>query len=292
MPSLFVVIAIFIWSSLGVFVRYAGLPVYEIIFYSAFFSLLFQGPVIFGTPLRRHFPGMRQIPGILIVTILLLLNTTTFLLAYEKTTIANAVFTHYIAPVVVAVLAYLLLREKITKRIVLSILIASAGLWIMLGGVTIVDCFRSLMRDGLRLSGEMLGIVSGLSSGVFYALLIITIRFFVRKINPYVMVFLQNSLMVIILFPFVEISLKGNLWLLFLMGALHSTLAPFLYYRGLEEVQANRTAVLGYLEPVGAIIFSMIFLGEYPGLRSYLGGALILLAGYLTLKEKVDEKGS
>jgi len=50
-------------------------------------------------------------------------------------------------------------------------------------------------------------------------------------------------------------------------------------------VQANRAAVLGYLEPVGAIIFSMIFLSEFPPMNAYIGGGLILLSGFLTVKE-------
>jgi drug/metabolite transporter (DMT)-like permease len=132
----------------------------------------------------------------------------------------------------------------------------------------------------------MIGILSGLLSGIFYALLIILIRVFSQKMNPYVLVFFQNLFIAFILFPFVKVFPAEKLWLFALMGATHATAAPFLYYRGLRSVLASRAAVLGYLEPVGAIIFSIILLGEIPGMRSYLGGALIILSGYLTIKEK------
>ncbi len=68
------------------------------------------------------------------------------------------------------------------------------------------------------------------------------------------------------------------------MGIIHSTIAPILYFRGLQEVTANRAAVLGYLEPVCAIIISMIFLNEMPGINAIIGGMLIIFSGYLTLK--------
>ena len=50
------------------------------------------------------------------------------------------------------------------------------------------------------------------------------------------------------------------------MGIVHSTVAPILYFKGLQTVTANRAAVLGYLEPVSAILFSMVFLNEKPGI--------------------------
>jgi drug/metabolite transporter (DMT)-like permease len=69
------------------------------------------------------------------------------------------------------------------------------------------------------------------------------------------------------------------------MGIVHSTMAPILYFKGIQLVTANKAAVLGYLEPVCAIIFSIFFLNEHPGVNSIIGGALIIFSGYLTLKD-------
>ncbi|MFA4829254.1 MAG: EamA family transporter [Thermodesulfovibrionales bacterium] len=44
--------------------------------------------------------------------------------------------------------------------------------------------------------------------------------------------------------------------------------------------------MLGYIEPVSAIILSMIFLSEMPGINSIIGGVLIIFSGYLTLRER------
>jgi len=285
MPSLYIAAAILIWSSLGLIVRLSGVEVHVLIFYSTCFSLVFQSLMFTGRHYRRSFPPLNKLPFIFLLSACLLLNTFTFLFAYANTSIANAVLTHYIAPVIVAFLAVLFLGERITGRIVISILLASTGLWIMLGGATIMECIRNVFSEGFHLTRDLIGITSGLVSGVAYAVLVILVRVFTQKFNPYVLVFIQNSFMALILLPFVRVFPVERMWIFALMGALHSTAAPFLYYKGLSSVQANRAAVLGYLEPVGAIIFSMIFLAEFPPLNAYIGGGLILLSGYLTVKE-------
>ena len=53
-----------------------------------------------------------------------------------------------------------------------------------------------------------------------------------------------------------------------------------------KHVSANRAAVLGYLEPVCAIIFSMLLLKEIPGTHSIFGGILIIFSGYVTMSDK------
>jgi drug/metabolite transporter (DMT)-like permease len=106
-----------------------------------------------------------------------------------------------------------------------------------------------------------------------------------QKFNPLVLAFFSNVSIAILLAPFVrEIPLHA-LWSYLFMGIVHSTIAPILYFKGLQLVTANKAAVLGYLEPVGAIIFGMIFLWEYPTAISLIGGALIIFSGYLTLRD-------
>ncbi len=286
MASLLIVVAILIWSSLGIFVRLAGVPVHVLLFYSTLFSLLFQSLIFTQKRFREAIPKPKVFPLIFLLSLCLLLNSFTFLFAYSKTSIANAVLTHYTAPVIVAFLGTIFLGERVTVRVVLSIIIASAGLWIMLDGATIIECFRNVFREGFHLTPDLLGIISGLLSGFFYAILIVLIRVFMQRMNPYVVVFFQNLFMALMLLPFVNVLPYEKIWIFVIMGLLHSTLAPYLYYWGLRSVLATRTAVLGYLEPVGAIIFGMIFLAEAPPMRAYIGGALILVSGYLTIREK------
>jgi drug/metabolite transporter (DMT)-like permease len=161
---------------------------------------------------------------------------------------------------------------------VLSIAIASIGLVILLG-MEPAEFMRGLGEPG----SDAMGIASGLVSGAAYAVLILLVRAFSLNIHPVPMCFIQNITILAILLPFVGVPPAGAVWSFIVMGIAHSTLAPILYFKGMQYVTANRAAILGYIEPVGAIIFGMVFLGEYPKAISLLGGLLILYSGYLAL---------
>ncbi len=290
MHSLYIVFAIIIWSSLGVFVRLADVDVHLVIIYSSLFSICFQSLIFLFPSIRNEIPSIKKMPFIAILSFLLLINTFTFLLAYAKTSVSNAVFTHYIAPVIVAILAAIFLKERITASVIFSIILASVGLVIMLGGVSSVESFWPIFKNGLGFSSDLIGIASGLTSGIAYAFLIILVRVFTQRFNPFILVFFQNAFIALILLPFIRYVPFNKLVLFAIMGAMHSTLAPYLYYHGLKVVQANRAAILGYIEPLGAIIFGMFFLYEYPGKMSIIGGLLIIISGYIIIRTNSENK--
>jgi drug/metabolite transporter (DMT)-like permease len=272
-PSLYIILAIFLWSSLGIIVRLAGVEVHVIIFYSSFTAAIIQGIILTREKYRKQMPGVKEVRYLAILGIISLVNTFTYFYAFKHTTIANAVLTHYIAPVLVAFLAPVFLGEKTTKKIVIAIVIASAGLWVMLNGFAFGE-------------SHMAGIMAGMLSGFAYAIIVIISRVYAQNFHPLVMVFFSNVVIAAFVAPFVKELPLNVLWIFLLMAVVHSTIAPVLYFTGLKVVTANRTAVLGYLEPVIAIIFSMIFLNEFPGVNSIFGGALIIFSGYLTLKSE------
>lgn len=271
LPSLYILLALFLWSSLGVIVKLSGVAVHVLIFYSVIVSLIVQGIILSRKTYRKEFPGLKLLQYPLILGAASLMNTFSYYLAFKHTTIANAVLTHYTAPVIVAFLAPLFLRERVTRPIIISIAIASAGLWIMLNGFSFNE-------------GDALGITAGLVSGFAYAVVVILIRIYTQSFNPVVLAFFSNAVIAILLAPFVREFPVNALWSFLVMGIVHSTIAPILYFKGLRYVSAGRTAVLGYIEPVIAIIFGIIFLSELPGKGSIIGGLLIIFSGYLTLR--------
>ncbi len=273
MASLYILLAIFLWSSLGLVVRSSGIAIHTLIFYSVVVSLIVQGIILSQKAYRKEIPGVKELRYPMILGFFSLLNTFTYFYAFKHTTIANAVLTHYIAPVIVAFLAPLFLKEIITRRIIIVIVMASTGLWVMLNGFAFKE-------------GHIAGIMAGLVSGLTYAIIIIFVRVQTRNFNPLVLVFFSNAVIAILLAPFIREIPLNALWSFLLMGIVHSTIAPILYYKGLQYVTANRAAVLGYLEPVSAIIFSMLFLNELPGINSIIGGILIIFSGYLTLRKE------
>ena len=267
----YILLAIFLWSSLGIVVRLSGTEVRFLIFYSLLVSIILQGAMLLQKKNQAAGRDPKKLFYPVILGSFLLLNNFSFYYAFQNTTIANAVLTHYTAPIIVAFLAAVFLGEKVTGKLLFSISMASAGLWILLDGFSLDKAHGY-------------GIAAGLVSGVAYAVIIILSRSYARHFTPLFLSFCNNICMMVMLLPFIR-ALPLYAWGSFvIMGILHYTIAPILYFKGLQTVTANRAAVLGYFEPVSAIVFSMIFLKEIPGIHSLYGGILILFSGYLTIR--------
>lgn len=270
MAQLYILLAIFLWSSLGIVIRLAAVPVHIIVFYALMVSGILQGAYIITKGYHREIVHLTQIRYPLLLGVISAINMLTFYFAYQMTTIANAVLTHYTAPVLVAFLAVFFLKEKMTWPLILAILLASAGLWIMLNGL-------SLQK------GQAAGIIAGVISGGAYALIVVLGRLYAPQFRPVLLTFLVNMTGIILLAPFVREFPRHAVSSFLIMGIVHSTIAPILYYRGLRDVSASRTAVLGYLEPLCAILLGMLFVHEMPGVRSLYGGILIVCSGFITI---------
>jgi drug/metabolite transporter (DMT)-like permease len=266
-----ILLAIFLWSSLGVIFRLSDLPVHVFLFYSLVIAVSVQSLIALKKGYIKEIKDRKELAAPVLLGLVSLFNSLAFFYAFRTTTISNAVLTHYTAPIIVAFLAVLFLREKITKMLIGAIATSSIGLWIMLDGVSVQQ-------------GNMIGILSGLASGVAYAVIIILARMYAGHYRPFMLTYIVNITIMVCLAPFVREFPVHAAWSFLIVGLVHSIIAPVLYYRGLQEVSASRAAVLGYLEPVSAILLSMVFLSEMPGQNSLLGGALILCSGYMTIK--------
>ncbi len=291
MGYLKIITAILIWSSLGIFVRKTGLPTLSIVFYPAAIGGAIQLLMLLKTGQMRdavRMPGnsAKSILLLSLVPFFFLANSFLFYFAFTHTTIANAVLSHYTAPVFVALMAPLFLKERILKITWLAIIIASLGLWLILRTPA---------------SGELIflqeshsrGIIAGALSGLAYAFLILIVRGIVSRFSALFIIFVQNTVVALILLPFVFASPMPlqSLMYMIIMGVVHSTIAPLLYVQGFRTVKANEAAVLGYFEPVGAIILALIFLHEVPGVTALLGGVLILFSGFMIVKGGGEQRG-
>jgi drug/metabolite transporter (DMT)-like permease len=280
MPAL--IGALLLWSSLGVFIKLSDASPVTLVFFPCVVSLLPLFILII-TQKKQDLYLLDSSSGasIILLGIIALINTGSYFFACHYTSIANAVFAHYTAPLFVAMLAPLFLQERLTLRTITAIVIAAYGLWMMLG-IDISSLFLSIEVQ----NRDNIGILFGILSGITYALALIIIRKNAATIDPYILTFGQNLVIVIFLLPFVTLPhpFFPTGWFLFVMGIMHSTLAPVLYFRGMRNISANKAAICGYLEPVSAVILAALFLGENISFSTMLGGSLILISGYISRK--------
>ena len=182
----------------------------------------------------------------------------------------------------VLILSPLLLREKQSARAYIGMGAAVVGLVLAVGlGDTSVTAT---------------GLIVGLGSAVFYAGLII----FNKKIDGVTGLPLTTIEMVIaacVMLPYVLLTgghvgfppdIEGTLYLIFLC-LVNTGLACWLYFSSMNRLPARAVALFGYVDPVSALIFSAVFLGDRMGVLQIVGAVLVFAgAAFGQSKSKSD----
>lgn len=201
------------------------------------------------------------------------LNVLLFFAAMQKTTVAVAVLTHYLAPVFVAVLAPILLRES-----------KPAGIWptvaAALFGLT-------LLLEPHRSQGEMsfVGAAFGSASALLFAGAILSMKRLGEWFSTTQILVWHYPCALLLLYCFIPSGelftlSKEVLGILLLCGLLPGALGGFLFVEGVRRLPASRAGVLSLMEPLVAVVVGILVWGERPGLIAYLGGLIVLLAAY------------
>lgn len=198
--------------------------------------------------------------------------------ALARSTSANTAWLVALNPVVTAVLAAWLLRERLAGR---------------LGGLALASLGTILVLSGGQPLGVVLGLPSvrgdllTLASTVSWALYTVYGRgFATRRAASVVTAHVLGAAALVYLPGFVvgegwrelaRLSLGGWLCLAYL-GLGCSGLAFLLYYAALEHLEAGQVAAFIYVEPLIAQVLSVALLGE-PLTAAVVGGGGAILAG-------------
>lgn len=272
-------VSFFIWSSWIIPVRMLGENPFTISFYISLFVSIGWGCFLLIRSRQNLMPGKRDLFRLLLQALFFQLNILTYLGALQYTDAAVAVLTHYTAPIFVAILAPFILKEKITLRVLISLLLSATGFAII---------FFKRPSAG---ENFLLGTFLGLASGFFYALIIILAKDLLFRVKGEVVLFYQNFFGTLIMLFFIPmISFKSEpvfYWQMLLIAALYPGLGSFLYMKGLKKVEGVKASIVGYLEPLCTIAWGWIFFGEEITIKTIAGGILILYSGYyITKREK------
>lgn len=199
--------------------------------------------------------------------------------AYNHTSVATATLCYYLAPILVILAAPFVLKEKLTLKKGLCSLAALAGI-ILVSGVS------NFQTTGTE---DMKGIFFGIGAAVLYASVILMNQK-LRDISSYDKTILQLVIASLALLPYVlatenwsQITLTPlSVVLLLVAGVVHTGLAYWMYFGSMEHLKAHTIALFSYLDPVVAIVLSLVFLREPMGISSAIGAVLILGAAYIS----------
>jgi len=161
-------------------------------------------------------------------------------------------------------------NHKFTIALILSVI----GMYLISGG-----SYESRIGDLIVLAGAF-----------FWALQVLAVDRFSKKYFSIDLVFFQYAVTAIaglVLFPassFPE-SLISVFPILLYLAAVCSILVGVLQVLGQKYTSASQAVLIYALEPVSALLFSLLMLGEKLGIIESIGATLILISVIISLKE-------
>lgn len=189
--------------------------------------------------------------------------------AYARIGVSIASLLYYCGPVIVMALSPLLFKEKITANKVV-------GFLAVIVGVVLIN------TNSFNGKGDVFGIICGLLSAVMYAFMVICNKK-AKKITDLENSTLQLAIAFLTVALFVGLKqgytmeiAPASILPIFILGLLNTGVGCYLYFSSIGKLKVQTVAICGYLEPLSAVIFSVIFLKETMLTFQILGAVFII----------------
>lgn len=262
--QVFVALAALVWSSAGVLQRELSVDVATQVAGRALFAVL---ALLTFVVVSERCGAMRAFAigrAELAVVVCGAIASGTFLVALNHTTVANVLFMQAAAPIAAAVIAWVGLREPVSRRTVLAMIVALGGVGLMVGG-----------PGGAHGLGLALSVVMTLS----FALLVVITRYR-RDISMAPAICLSQVLVFAVAAPFADPGSLGSrdLALLAALGIGQIGLGLVFLTLGARLIPAAEVALITLLEIVLGPLWVWLAFSERPSTTTLLGGAIVVTA--------------
>ena len=212
------------------------------------------------------------------------LNWVLLFESYRYTSVAVATLCYYMAPIFVMLVSPVLLKEKLTAKKVVCVLVALTGM-VFVSGV---------LDGGISDISELKGILFGLGAAALYAS-VVMMNQTLGEVPTYDKTIMQLGAAAVVLIPYIllveDISAVELTPLIIVMlvivGIVHTGIAYALYFGSMNGLKAQTVALFSYIDPIVAIILSALFLKEPMTIYSGIGAVLVLGA---TMISELPEK--
>ena len=204
------------------------------------------------------------------------LNALLYFEALRRGPVPIAVLSHYLAPVLVALASPILLHQRPSARVWLSLPLSLAGLALLL----------DLSGDGADTTTTAL---LGAGSAVFYAAQILLQKQAGDVLEPSELLVWHAWIAGLLLLPFALAeptpAWSSVAWLM-LGAVIGGSFAGSVFLWGLRSVDAARAGVLTYIEPLVGVLSGVLVLHTPLPALAPVGGLLILGSGWMVLRER------
>jgi len=240
--------------------------------------------IILARGLSFNFKGQRT--GLALGSIILTAHFIIQIVGIKYTSATNTGWLIAAIPLVTAVLAYLILKERIGRNVVVGIAVATVGILLLISKGRLFDFgWLSSIGDWLVLG-----------SAHTWALYTITTRDLSRAYNPltvsFTLLLAPAIVALVIMLPTSQWSSFSSLptiaiaALLFL-GILGTAIAHWFWQEGVARLGAAKAGIFLYLEPITTTVVAVPYLHEAFGVYTAIGGVMVLMGvGLAQIKMK------
>ena len=272
--------SMFIFGTIGIFVRHISLPSHIIALVRGVIGVIFLMTFVL---LKGGRLDLQQVKKNLLWLCLsgaaIGFNWIFLFEAYNYTSVAVATLCYYMSPVIIILVSPFILRERLTAKKCLCVVVALFGM----------VCISGILAGELPRGDELIGIAFGLAAAVLYACVVLMNKQ-LKEISAFDRTILQLGISAIVLLPYclavtdfsaLQIS-SGSIPMLVLLGIVHTGLAYLLYFGGMEYVPGQTAAMISYVDPAIAVLASVMVLREPMMPVEAVGAVLILGAALLS----------
>ena len=280
-----IALAASLWGTVGVAVGflYATTPLTALPV--GFYRLAFAAPLLAlalaltrgGRARRIAKANFRDGAAVVLMGVMLAVYQICYFAAIARVGVAVAtLITLCTAPVIVAGLSFIFLDERLTRKLVAALALATLGTVLLTG-----------LFDGARVGGagaQILGVFLALGSATGYAVVVLSSRALAGRYHPLTPLTGAFAVGALVLLPFALVSgltvrLGPLSWLTLLyLGLVPSALGYILFLSGMRTTPATAASIVTLLEPLTATLLAWLLFGERLGAAGLLGGALLVLA--------------
>jgi len=265
------IVALLLFGSNGIVASRIDLNSYEIVLLRTLIGSLLLIAIFFLSRGKLTFWKHKKDFAFLAVSGIAMGTSWMFLYeAYAQIGVSIASLCYYCGPVIVMILSPLLFKEKLTSTKIIGFLAVLIGIFLMNGYGAV--------------SANRFGLLCGLISAVMYAFMVIF-----NKKAAAISGFENSTLQLFIAFAAVAVfvGFKQGFMIdiptesvlpIFVLGLLNTGIGCYLYFSSIGKIPVQTVAICGYLEPLSAVLFSVIFLREVL-LPAQIVGAVLIIGG-------------
>ena len=276
-----------IFGSVGYFSAKTNLPSIELVFIRCICACVVLSLVYLFSNKKKETVEKKEIGYSVLCGVFLVVNWVFFFRSFEHMSVTVAVSIYHLAPVLVVLLGSFLYREKITLKVMLTVITCFIGT-LLVGGMQDYLSLESLMSAGLPWA---------FGAALFYALTTLMGKK-ISKLNPILTTIIQTGVGVLMLLPFVQwdyfSQLTGENWFYILLtGIVHTGYVYYLFFSSLPKLSSGTIAILVFIDPAVAIFMDIVLTAYRPDFLQIIGILLIFWGqAHAALKRKVSESGN